>query len=165
MSEYIPDFFEDADMDDPRQMFAPLFSAWPKVEKMQPFPVARPLIPYHSEFAYKLGYRHHPELQELFKVKDSTGHRFVDRAELEELKAKGGTVEEAVARDGLLGMLASINPELANEIASLDESERTARVAAMGSEVDESMQQLVKLQSFLKEAVAYDDSRSTADTQ
>lgn len=144
MGEFVPRLFEDADMEDPRQHCAPGIADWQAVEKMAPMPSPLPLVPYHSEQLYKLGYRHHPELQVLFKVLDERKRpRFVDRAEFDALQAV-----KSPQADPML-MLKQFNPDLAKSLDGLSDSERVERMQAMEGSAREAVDMLMKIREMI----------------
>jgi hypothetical protein len=142
----VPRFARDADLDDPQQHLGWLFADWPKVGKSQPYPSApKPLLPHHSEWAYRLGFRFHPELAELVKTVDGDGQIvFASVDEAAELDAARMSPEVEV-RD----LLAQVNPELASTVDGLSDGERADMLAEFEARLRESLDTLAQVRDML----------------
>lgn len=142
----VPRFVEDADLEDPQQHLSWVFADWPKVGKSQPYPSApKPLLPHHSELAYKLGLRYHPELAELVKTVDKDGQIvFVSPAEADELRSARPAPEVEVK-----DLLAKVNPDLASSLGGLSEPERAEKLSEFEDRLKDSLDTLAKVRDML----------------
>lgn len=144
----IPVFAEDANLDDPREHLAWLFGQWPKVEESQPYPPApRPMLPFHSEWAYRMGLRFHPELAEIVKVPGPDGFPvFVSREEADTLRAQAAEVDVEAEVNS---MLQQVDPALAASLQNLSEEERQIKLQEQREELARTVETLTKIQEAL----------------
>lgn len=149
MAEFVPAFAHEADFDNPRQFAAWAIGQWPKVEKSQPYPPApRAMLPYHSEFLWKLGFRFHPEKAELVKVMGKDGWPiFVSPEEADKLKAEEMTPDQVQAE--AYHLLDQIQPGLAAELDSLTPEQKAAKAKELEANLASSLEVLKQLQEHL----------------
>lgn len=141
----VPEYLSDANLDDPREALAWVFAQWPKVGESQPYPAApRPLLGPHSEFAYALGVRVHPELATLKKVPGENGSPvFIPVDEPDPVPAAGSAGDVSVE---VLGLLAQVSPEMAARVAAMTPDEREKAVEDNRAAFEQAVSALAELQ-------------------
>lgn len=140
----VPRFPDEADLDNPQEMFAWLFSGWPHVGESRPYPQAPdPFIPHHSQLAYDLGFRYHPELATVKKVRDKSGYgyKYIPVGDPDPVLPKPAAEPE----DEVVAMLQEVDPALAKHIAGLSEDERRAELKAREPDFKKSLAVLQRL--------------------
>lgn len=150
----VVEYAGDADLDNPYEHCAHGISEWPAYGDMQPMPVVRPLVPFQSNTMFQLGFRYHPELATLFKIPDPLNpgvSKFVSREEYEELLAAGGgKVEEGAANAKAFELLAKLDPELAESLASMSEADRAAERDKRAADAKDALRVLAEAGSKLE---------------
>lgn len=137
-----PVYMKDANLDDPQQFAAWALSNWPGVEKSQPYPAApAPLLPYHSQLLWDLGFRCHPELAVIKKVPGPKHLPVFIGVDEPDPEPEDTQAEEA----DLKALLNRVDPDLVRNLASLSPEERENELISRKAAFDEAIEVLRKI--------------------
>jgi hypothetical protein len=145
--------FGEFDFDDPRSLEFALDAFPAQKDGMQMVPIPPKAVPAWAVHLKELGFRHHVDLMEKFPMPGEqpgmgwmNPNRYVSREEYEAEKAKPA----ATPMDEAMNLLASINPAMAEHIASMSEDDRKSAVAEQEDKIPEILASLAKARELME---------------
>lgn len=132
-----PRFMEQADLDDPSQVFAWLIADWPKVGETQPYP-APPvaLLPSLSQWLVDMGCVFDPDKAVLRKVRTDDGVDFIP------VDDPDPVLKDSGEPDTVIELLRTVDPALAEHIENMPPEKRKAEMLVRRSMFEDAVQVL-----------------------
>lgn len=146
--------FDEYEFDDPRSLEFGLDAMPPHKEGTQMVPIPPKARPAWAERLYELGYRHHRDLMTKFPVPgDQPGMGWMNPNKLvskEEFEKASVPAEPVSSMEQAMVLLESINPALAQHVASMPDEARKSAVAEQEAQIPELLSKLAKARELME---------------